>query len=71
MEKLGFGLLIVSAGVFCVIGAFQDWDFFMESRRAQLWVSLFGRDGARVFYYILGGIIAVVGVTMMFQGLMS
>lgn len=59
-----FGLLIVAAGIFCVSGAVFDWNFFMNSSRAWIFVKMFGRNGARVFYVLLGGFITVLGALM-------
>lgn len=56
------GLLFVAAGAFSILGAAMDWDFFMNSRRAWLIVKIFGRNGARVFYGLLGAGIAVLGI---------
>jgi hypothetical protein len=56
-----FGLILVAAGVFSICGAAFDWDFFINSRKAQFFVSMFGRNGARIFYAILGLAIAVGG----------
>ena len=47
-------LLGAAVGVFTICGAVFDWDFFMENRRARLFVWMFGRNGARVFYALLG-----------------
>ena len=59
-----FGLFIVAAGLFCVSGAVFDWNFFMNSSKAWLFVKLLGRKGARVFYVLLGGLITVLGVLL-------
>jgi hypothetical protein len=56
------GLLLVAAGIFTICGGAFDWDFFMDSRKARFFVSLFGRTGARVFYCVLGLVIIVLGV---------
>ena len=56
-----FGLLIVGAGIFSICGAAFDWDFFINSRKAQFFVAILGRNGARIFYGILGLAIAVMG----------
>ena len=32
----------------------MDYDWFMNSGKAWIFVKLFGRDGARVFYILLG-----------------
>ena len=51
-------------GVFAILGAALDWGFFMNNRKAQLIVSLFGRTGARIFYCLLGTFLVVLGVLM-------
>jgi hypothetical protein len=47
-------ILMMAVGVFCLLGSFKDWDFFMNNRRARIVVSLVGRKGARWFYALLG-----------------
>lgn len=46
--------LAFAAGLFTVVGALANWDWFFENSRAKPFVSLFGREGARVFYVVLG-----------------
>jgi small neutral amino acid transporter SnatA (MarC family) len=46
---LGFG-----GGAFCIIASILNWNKFFENRRAYLFVKLFGRTGARIFYSVLG-----------------
>ncbi len=60
--------LLGLAGAFAIAGAVFDWDFFMENRKAALWVRLFGRNGARVFYVILGLVIIVLAIVVGVQG---
>ena len=55
------GLLFIAAGGFSIVGAIQDWEWFMQSRKARLFVILMGRKGARVFYGILGLALIVLG----------
>lgn len=55
------GLFLVAAGLFSICGAAFDWDWFINSRKAQLFVALFGRNGARIFYGILGTVIVIMG----------
>lgn len=59
-----FGLIIVAAGLFSICGAGFDWDFFINSRKARLFVMLFGRTGARIVYAVLGLFLAVLGVLL-------
>ena len=47
-------------GLLCILASVYDWDWFFENYRARLFVTLFGREGARVFYLILG-IILIIG----------
>ncbi len=56
------GLLFVAGGAFSIVGAACDWDWFMNARKARLFVKLFSRNGARVFYGILGTALVVLGV---------
>ena len=50
-------ILLFLAGAMCIAAAIRDWDWFFENFRASLFVRLFGRDGARVFYALLGAFI--------------
>jgi small neutral amino acid transporter SnatA (MarC family) len=59
-----YAVFAIFAGIFTIVGAAADWDWFMNNHRARLFVSLFGRDGARVFYVILGLLIIVLGFAM-------
>jgi hypothetical protein len=56
------GLLLIAAGAFSISGAVFDWDWFINSRKAWLFVTLFGRTGARIFYALLGTAIVVLGI---------
>lgn len=59
------GMFAVAAGVFTMMGAALDLDWFMTNRRAQFFVAMLGRGGARVFYGILGAVMVVLGVILM------
>ena len=60
------GCLIAVFGAFTIACAAGDWDWFMESRRARLFVRLFGRNGARIFYGLLGLAFVVGGAIVAF-----
>jgi hypothetical protein len=45
----GFG-----AGLFSIVASILNWDWFFNNRRARIFLKMFGRTGARVFYIILG-----------------
>ena len=59
---MNYGIFFVLVGLFSIICAIKNWDFFMNNRKAYIWVKFFGRNGARVFYVILGLIIALIGL---------
>ncbi len=56
------GWVLAVAGAFTIAAAAKDVDWFMNHHKARLFVSMFGRNGARVFYALLGTFIAVIGV---------
>ena len=60
-----FGYIAIAGGAFTITAAALDWDFFMNHSKARLWVSLFGRNGARVFYLVLGLALAALGVVIL------
>jgi drug/metabolite transporter superfamily protein YnfA len=64
--KEPWALLLVLAGLFAIAGGVFDWEWFMTNRKAWVFVKLFGRNGARIFYCILGLVVAVLGVLIAF-----
>ncbi|MEQ1500870.1 MAG: immunity 17 family protein [Myxococcota bacterium] len=56
------GVVLAGVGVFSLYGAGTDADWFMASRRAALFVRMFGRGGARLFYAVLGIVLIGIGV---------
>jgi immunity protein 17 of polymorphic toxin system len=61
------GFLILG-GAFSVVGAWKDWDWFMDNRRARRLVNLLGRKGSRVFYAVIGFLLAAGGAVMLLIG---
>lgn len=49
-------------GGFVLLAAILNWDFFFNARKAVIIVKIFGRNGARIFYGILGVIIIAIGI---------
>lgn len=58
-------IFFFAAGVFSLAGAFFNWDFFFNSRKARPFVRLIGRTGARIFYAILGLFIIFCGIMVL------
>jgi len=61
-DQMGIMLVGFLGGGFSLAGAIFDWDWFINSRRARLFVSIFGRTGARIFYGILGLFLIGLGI---------
>ncbi|MBR6027144.1 MAG: immunity 17 family protein [Neisseriaceae bacterium] len=55
-------IFMMTAGVFCICAAIFDWDFFFNNAKARLFVVIFGRNGARIFYALLGIFIIFVSL---------
>ena len=55
-------LLLLAIGLFCLICAWKDYDWFMEHRKAKALTGLFGRKGARWFYIVLGAVLTLAGL---------
>ena len=56
-------LILLAGGFFCIAGAVYNWDWFMESKRARYRIRLLSRNGARIFYFVIG--IALVAVSFL------
>jgi small neutral amino acid transporter SnatA (MarC family) len=59
-----YGIVILLAGLFSIVCAAFDFDWFMNNRRASLFVKIFKRNGARVFYIVLGIVLCIMGVAI-------
>ena len=61
----GWGGLITSAALLTIFYAFIDYDWLMNHSKAAPFVALFGRNGARIFYIILGAALFFYGLTQL------
>ncbi|WP_063564459.1 immunity 17 family protein [Paenibacillus sp. O199] len=61
-------LLAIAAGIFSLLGGINNWDWFMKSFRAGLFVKPIGRQGARVVYGIFGIVLITIGVLLLLIG---
>ena len=59
------GLILVGTGLFSIVGAVLNKDWFMNNRKARPLVRLLSRNGARVFYIMLGVALVVLGALLM------
>ena len=63
MVKWIFACIVgVFGGLFCIVCAYKDCDWFMTDHKAQFMCKVLGRKGARIFYMALGSALVVLGV---------
>ena len=62
MQDVVIALVFIPIGGLLMAASIQDWDWFMTARRARLFVSLFGRKGARIIYGVLGALLLLGGI---------
>jgi hypothetical protein len=62
MSNVLVSLLSIAAGAFCLAASVQNWDWFFTNWRARIVSSIFGRNGARIFYGLLGGFLVLLGL---------
>jgi len=56
------GLIWGVLGTFTVFGSWWEWSFIVNNHRAAFIVKLFGYQGMRLFYILLGGFLIVGGL---------
>ncbi len=57
-------IICVAIGIYAICAAIFNWNWFFNSSNAELPVSIFGRNGARIFYAICGMLFIGIGITM-------
>jgi small neutral amino acid transporter SnatA (MarC family) len=60
------GILIVVLGLFTITCVYFDFDWFMNHYKARFLVETLGRQGARVFYAVLGIALMILGFVIVF-----
>ena len=55
------GLFLVAGGIFSIVCAAMDFDWFMNHPKARFMSSILSRNGARAFYIGLGLLLVVIG----------
>ncbi len=60
----GTKIAAILGGLFSFCGGYFGWSFFVNSGKFRGFSRLFGENGARRFYMILGVILIVLGIIM-------
>ena len=53
-------VLLIAFGLFCILGAYLEWDFFFRVGKVQRIIGLIGKSGARIFYIVIGFILFIL-----------
>ena len=61
-------ILIFFAGGFSIFCSVKDFDWFFNNRKARMWISLWGRKGARIFFIVFGIFVIFCGIMMIVTG---
>lgn len=69
-EDIVMNIIIGVFGSFVTLSGIFNWDFFFENRKVKFVVKIAGRNGARIFYSLLGA--AMISFTIMaFAGIID
>jgi hypothetical protein len=66
-ELIGI-IISIAVGIFTLSASIFNWDFFFENRKARFFMSVFGRNGSRIFYGILGLVFFFLAYKMYTEG---
>lgn len=47
-------IMAIAFGTFTILASIFNWDFFFNDRKAKFMVRIFGRNGSRIFYALIG-----------------
>ena len=59
-------IAVMLCGIFCFCGGYFSWNFFVNNHKFRNIQRFIGRNGARIFYMILGVLLVVVGLICLF-----
>lgn len=60
-------IIFVLAGAFSLLSSVKNFDWFFSNSKAKPFVKIFGRNGARIFYSILGIFMIILGLVLGFK----
>lgn len=61
--------IFISLGVFSLIAAIRNYDWYFNTHGTAMFIKWFGRTGARIFYGTLGLILISCGIVGILSGL--
>ena len=64
-QVLLVGIIAVLIGLYCIMAAIFNWNWFFNNRRSKGVSKAFKRTGARIFYAALGLLFAGLGISVL------
>ena len=55
-------IVVILIGLFCIFCAIMNFSWFIEGRKARIFVKMFGKTGARIFYVVFGIAIIILAL---------
>lgn len=65
MQGDTYAWFLMAAGLFTLIAAIANWDWFFNNWRARVVTDMLGREGARMLYAVLGVALLGGGIAVM------
>ena len=60
-------IFLILGGIFSFCGGFFEWRFFVNNGKFKSMQKLFGYNGARIFYMVIGVFIVVMSVIILIR----
>lgn len=57
-------IFVFGGALLAMLASIFNWDWFFNNRKAYIFVKLFGRNGARIFYVLLAFVLLYLGFQM-------
>lgn len=54
-------IFLIAGGIFTITASVLNWEFFFGDPKAKMFGKLFGREGSRVIYILIGVFLILVG----------
>ena len=55
-------ILFILAGLFAILAAVFNWDFYFSSRKSRMLEGLIGRTGVRIFNGVVGILLVICSI---------
>ena len=59
------GIIVILIGIYCILAAIFNWNWFFNNSRARGISKMLKRTGARIFYAVLGILFAGFGIAVL------